>query len=387
MNILQALAQRYFQLFQQSYIVVKAPGRLNIIGEHTDYNEGWVLPAAINRHIYFVLGKQTDTQQIEIYAPSFEETARFRIDAEEFEDIPDWAKYLQAATMEMRARGYEIQGINGTLDGNIPLGAGLSSSAALCCGFIFGLAHLNDLELTKLEMARIAQATEHRVGLNCGIMDQFSVLHGKKDQVMGLDCRSMEVNYSPLPLKEYRLIVFNSNVKHELAAGSAYNDRRAACERVVQVIKKQHQRVKSLRDIDADMLNNFQSKLDATDYKRAKYVLEENQRVLDTMIALEQGDWAKIGANLYASHTGMQHEYDITIPEIDLLVDLTRALDAVLGSRMTGGGFGGCTIAFIQKGQTQAVIEKISAQYLKETGKETTTYEIEVDDGVGLVYN
>ncbi|MEM9849030.1 MAG: galactokinase [Bacteroidota bacterium] len=387
MNILQTLAQRYFELFKQSYIVVKAPGRLNIIGEHTDYNEGWVLPAAIDKHIYFALGKNADPEYIEIYSPFFKESARFRIEAEDFAAIPAWAKYLQAAIMEMRARGHAVKGVNGALDGNIPLGAGLSSSAALCCGFILGVAQLNDIELSKAEIALIGQATEHRVGLNCGIMDQFSVMFGKKDQVIGLDCQSMEVSYSPLALDQYQLVVFNSNIKHELAADSGYNDRRASCERVVQVVQTEQADVKSLRDIDAATIDRFQSKINPTDYKRAKYVLNENERVLSTMTALKAGDWASVGANLYASHAGMQQEYEITVPEIDLLVDLTRDIDAVVGSRMTGGGFGGCTIAFIEQSQSIPVIEHISQQYLKETGKETTAYEIGIDDGVRVVGN
>ncbi|MEN0051712.1 MAG: galactokinase, partial [Bacteroidota bacterium] len=363
----------------------KAPGRINVIGEHTDYNEGWVLPAAIDKYVYFALGKNGDVDYTEVYSPFFDEKARFNVQSTEFEDIPSWAKYLQAATIEMRARGYEIKGVNGAMDGDIPLGAGLSSSAALCCGFIFGVAKLNDIEISRAEIALIAQATEHRVGLNCGLMDQYAVLFGKENQVIGLDCQSLTFEHSPLELKNYALVLINSNIKHELAADSGYNDRRASCERVVAHIQKDHPKIKTLRDISKTQLIDYQSQLDPIDFQRAQYVFRENQRVLNTMQALENGNIQQVGEYLYQSHNGMRHEYEITVPEIDLLVDLTKEIPAVIGSRMMGGGFGGCTINFIEKSAKEKVVQEIVGQYQKETNQEASVYEVKIGDGVNLL--
>ncbi|MEM8525135.1 MAG: galactokinase [Bacteroidota bacterium] len=385
MNLLQTLAQRYAEIFKQSYILIKAPGRINVIGEHTDYNEGWVLPAAIDKYIYFALGKNGDRNYTEVYSPFFDEKAKFSIQATDFEDIPSWAKYLQAATMEMRARGYDLKGINGAMDGDIPLGAGLSSSAALCCGFIFGMAKLNDIEISRAEIALIAQATEHRVGLNCGLMDQYAVLFGKENQVIGLDCQSLQFEHSPLELQNYVLVLINSNIKHELAADSGYNDRRASCERVVATIQKKHPNIKTLRDISEAQLLDYQSQLDAIDFQRAQYIFRENQRVLNTMEALKKGNLQQVGEYLYQSHHGMRHEYEITVPEIDLLVDLTKEMPEVLGSRMMGGGFGGCTINFIEKSAKERIIQEIVSQYQQQTNQEATVYEVKISDGVSLI--
>jgi len=385
MNLLQTLAQRYAQIFKQSYILIKAPGRINIIGEHTDYNEGWVLPAAIDKYIYFALGKNGDDDYTEVYSPFFDEKACFSVQATDFEDIPSWAKYLQAATMEMRARGYHIEGINGAMDGDIPLGAGLSSSAALCCGFIFGMAKLNDIEISREEIALIAQATEHRVGLNCGLMDQYAVLFGKKNQVIGLDCQSLTFEHSPLELQNYALVLLNSNIKHELAADSGYNDRRASCERVVTTIKEIHPEINTLRDISEAQLLTHQAQLDAIDFQRAQYIFRENQRVLNTTEALKKGDIQQVGKYLYQSHHGMRYEYEITVPEIDLLVDLTKKMPEVIGSRMMGGGFGGCTINFIEKSAKERAIQEIISCYKQETNQEASVYEVNIGDGVSLL--
>ncbi len=385
MQILQQLAQRYMDWFKQSYIMVQAPGRINIIGEHTDYNEGWVLPAAIDKYIYFALGNNSDIRQVEIYSPNFDETARFSIDAKDFESIPSWGKYLQAVIMELQSRNYNISGVNGIVNGDIPTGAGLSSSAALCSGFIFGLAHLNQLNISRLEMALIAQATEHRVGLNCGLMDPYASLHGKANHAIFLDCQNNESNYFPLDLKSYSLVLIDSKVKHELAADSGYNERRTACERVVALIQQSQPNVRSLRDIDYQTLRAFQSQIQPKDYQRAKYVLDENQRVHQAIAALEQGRLATLGQLLYQSHYGMQYDYEITVPEIDLLVDLTKPYSGVLGARMVGGGFGGCTINLIHNDQKSAILERITEAYQAATQLSPIVYDFNIGDGVKLL--
>lgn len=385
MNILNNLAQRYLAAFNQSHIIVQAPGRINIIGEHTDYNEGFVLPAAIDKYIYFALGNNSDPSKVEIYSPYFDETAQFNLHADTFEDIPSWAKYLQAVVMEMKSRGYEINGVNGVVNGDIPTGAGLSSSAALCAGFIFGIAHLNQLSISRLEMALIAQATEHRVGLNCGLMDPYASLHGKAAHAILLDCQSNESTYFPLDLQHYSLVLIDSQVKHELAADSGYNERRAACERVVTTIQQVHHQVNSLRDVDSQLLKAFQLQVSPIDYQRAKYVLDENQRVHQAIAALQQGRLATLGQLLYQSHYGMQYDYEITVPEIDLLVDLTKPYTEILGARMVGGGFGGCTINLIQKDQATTILDEIAQVYEAETALSPIVYHFNIGDGVKIV--
>jgi galactokinase len=384
-NLLQIIAQRYAQSFQNNAIFVKAPGRFNLIGEHTDYNEGFVLPAAIDRHIYLALGRSTNSDQVTIFSPTFDTTISFSLLDDDLESLPNWGRYFKAATQELQARGYQFSGVSGAVQGNIPLGAGLSSSAALCCGFIKGLAHLNGLDLSKAEIASIGQKTEHRVGLNCGLMDQYAVLFGRKEQAVFLDCQSLEVEHVPLDLGAYQLLIFNSNIKHELAADSGYNERRAACERVVAQIKKEHVEVQSLRDVSQEILSSYQDQLDATDFKRAQYVLHENQRVRQAKNALANGDLIAVGQLLNASHVGMRDEYEITVPEIDLLVELAQAQKGVLGSRMTGGGFGGCTIALVHQSEQQAVKESILKAYEAQAGRAATCYQLGIDDGVKIV--
>ncbi|MEM1324678.1 MAG: galactokinase [Bacteroidota bacterium] len=385
MNPLQTIAQRYAQYFQSTATFIKAPGRFNLIGEHTDYNEGFVLPAAIDRHIYFALGKSKDTDQVAIFSPAFDAQISFSLNDDDLQSLPNWGRYFKAATQEMQSRDYDIIGVSGAVQGDIPLGAGLSSSAALCCGFIKGIAHLNDIELSKAEIASIAQKTEHRVGLNCGLMDQYAVLFGQKEQAVFLDCQSLEVKHVPLDLGDYRLLIFNSNIRHELAADSGYNERRAACERVVAHIAKDHASVQSLRDVGQSLLEQYASDLDATDLKRAQYVLDENERVVQAKAALAKGDLAQVGQLLNASHIGMRDEYEITVPEIDLLVDLAQAQQGVLGSRMTGGGFGGCTIALVHQEEREQVEKTVLEQYEAQTGQAATCYQFGIEDGVRIV--
>jgi len=385
MTILQQIAQRYYQQFKQQYIIVKAPGRFNLIGEHTDYNLGFVTPAAIDKHIYLAMGKNPNPNWVEIYSPYFNEIAQLNCDDDSLDGLSGWARYLKAAIIELKLRGYSFSGVNGTIDGNIPLGAGLSSSAALCCGFIYGLAYLNQIKIPRNEIAVIAQATEHRVGLNCGLMDQYAVLYGKANHVIALDCNNLNFRYIPLNLGTYNVLIINSKVKHELAADSGYNDRRLSCENVVDIIQQDFPHVKSLRDVDFSTLRLYEHKVSPINYKRAKYVLEENQRVLHTIKALEEGRIEAVGQYLYQSHYGMQFDYEITAPEIDFLIDLTKPLTSVIGSRMVGGGFGGCTINLVDEKAQDLVIAQISEQYNARFGMLPEFYTVKADEGVGLV--
>ena len=373
--------------FTQQYpssppLLISAPGRINLIGEHTDYNNGFVLPAAVNRHIYFAFGRGEG--ECTVRSLNYDDQRSFNPAHEVPTDAPAWARYLVTATKELRERGYQISPFTCIFGGDIPLGAGMSSSAALCCGFIHGLSELYDLKVTREDNALIAQATEHRIGLQCGLMDQYAVLFGRSDKVLFLDCESLRYEHFPLELGDYTLVLINSMIRHEFAAESGYNERRASCERVVGVIRADHPEVKTLRQVDRERLRGYQHQLSAEDYRRARYVLDENQRVLDTVDALQRGNTREAGTLMFASHAGMQREYEITTPELDTLVELARQQGA-LGARMMGGGFGGCVINLMKKESREETIQRIVQLYQRTYDLAPEIYELALSEGVSRI--
>lgn len=383
--MLSTVTQEFEQLYQQApTLLVGAPGRINLIGEHTDYNDGFVLPAAIDKHIYFALSKSVGDQTA-IKSLNYDNQLRFDPAGDPLPDLPAWGRYLFTATQELQERGYAVPPFHCVFGGDIPLGAGMSSSAALCCGFIYGLSELYDLGISREDNALIAQATEHRIGLHCGLMDQYAVLFGQDDNVLFLDCESLRYQHFPLALGEYTLVLINSMIKHEFAAESGYNERRASCERVVKQVQSQHPEVKTLRQISREQLTAFQDQLSSEDYRRANYVLDENQRVLDVVAALQQGDVQQAGVLMFASHAGMRDEYQITTPEIDFLVDRAKEQDGVLGARMMGGGFGGCTINLLKKEHQAATIEHMVQPYQTAYELAPEVYELALSNGVERV--
>ena len=376
------------QTFQDRYatepsLLIQAPGRINLIGEHTDYNDGLVLPAAIDKYLYFAFGTSPD-QQVAIYSLNYSEALRFTLSSSDRSDRASsaWGQYLLTAVRVLQEKGYEIRPFNAAFGGDIPLGAGMSSSAALCCGFIYGLSELFDLSIAREEIALLAQATEHRIGIQCGLMDQYAVLFGQADQVLFLDCESLAHQHFPLALGDYTLVLINSMVKHELAAESGYNDRRASCERVVSIIQRDHPGVSTLRHVTPERLSDYQASLSAEDYRRARYVLHENQRVQDTVRALQQGNVPRAGELIFESHAGMRDEYQITTPELDTLVDLACQQAGVLGARMMGGGFGGCTINLMRKDQRASTVANIVQPYQQKYALQPEVYELALSDGV-----
>jgi galactokinase len=366
-------------------ILLQSPGRINLIGEHTDYNLGRVFPAAIDKYLYFAMSRNEQPEQVRFHAIDIPEETTFSAQITSVSETASWAKYLQAVVVELNRRGYPVRGIDGVFGGDIPMGAGLSSSAALCCGFIYGISQLQNMPIPKREIAGIAQAAEHRIGLNCGLMDQYAVLFGKKDTAICLDCKSLEFEHIPLNTGAYSLVLLNSNIKHELAAGSGYNDRRRSCENVVSTIQQEHPYVQSLRDVSFSMLETFRQRLDPVDHRRARYVLRENERVLQTRSALQNGDMQQVGQILYDAHEGMRTEYEITVPELDLLVELAHAEPGVLGARMVGGGFGGCTLNLIKTSEKELILPRMMAAYQQKTGIQPTMIEVKTADGVRMV--
>ncbi len=379
------------QTFQDRYatqpsLLIQAPGRINLIGEHTDYNDGLVLPAAIDKYLYFAFGTSAN-RQATVYSLNYSEALQFSLSSPDGSDqgVSAWGQYLLTAGRVLHEKGYDVRAFNAAFGGDIPLGAGMSSSAALCCGFIYGLSELFDLRIPREEIALLAQATEHLIGIQCGLMDQYAVLFGQADQVLFLDCESLAYQHFPLALGDYTLVLINSMVKHELAAESGYNDRRASCERVVSVIQRDHPEVSTLRHVTPEQLSDYRTSLSADDYQRARYVLRENQRVQDTVRALRQGNIPRAGELIFESHADMRDEYQITTPELDTLVDLARQQTGVLGARMMGGGFGGCTINLMRKDQRAAAVAEIVHSYQQKYALEPEVYELALSDGVGRV--
>ena len=359
--------------------VYASPGRINLIGEHTDYNGGFVFPGAIDKGIIAEI-KPNGTDIVKAYSIDLKDYVEFGLNEE---DAPraSWARYIFGVCREMIKRGVEVKGFNTAFAGDVPLGAGMSSSAALESTYAFALNELfGDNKVDKFELAKVGQATEHNYcGVNCGIMDQFASVFGKKGQLIRLDCRSLEYEYFPFDPQGYRLVLVDSVVKHELAS-SAYNKRRQSCENVVAALKEIHPEVELLRDADMDMLNEVKDKVSEEDYKRAKYVIEEKERVLAVCDALGKGDYETVGQKMYETHTGLSKEYEVSCEELDFLNDL--AFDCgVTGSRVMGGGFGGCTINLVKDELYSTFIERAKAEFAKKFGRNPKVYDVVIGDG------
>ena len=355
-------------------------GRINLIGEHTDYNGGFVFPGAIDKGMMAEI-RLNGTDRVRVYSVDLEDSAEFGF-REEDAPSASWARYVFGVCREIIKRcGDVLKGFDAAFAGDVPLGAGMSSSAALESTFAFALNDMLELGIDKFELARIGQAAEHNYcGVNCGIMDQFASIFGKAGSLIRLDCRSMEYKYFPFHPKGYRLVLLDSVVKHELAS-SAYNRRRASCETVVAAVKAAgHPSVEYLRDVDMAMLAEVKGKVSDEDYMRAEYVIEEIQRVLDVCDALERDDYETVGAKMYETHHGMSRLYEVSCPELDFLNDLAREC-GVTGSRVMGGGFGGCTINLVKDELYDSFISRAVRDFSAKFGHEPKVYPVVISDG------
>ncbi|MEM9676258.1 MAG: galactokinase [Bacteroidota bacterium] len=377
------------EAFQSRYgdpkLVVRSPGRVNLIGEHTDYNLGFVLPAAVDKEIIFALAPSAD-DQAQLHAVDLNDQIGF--DPQNFsKSEKNWANYGLGVVDQLRQRGYTIPPFNCAFGGNIPQGAGMSSSAALECGLALGLNELFDLGIDKIELVKLAQRAENEfVGMNCGIMDQFASVFGKARQALKLDCRSLEYQYYPADIAGYKIVLFNSGVKHSLV-DSEYNVRRSQCEEGVAILQQQGEEIKSLRDVTLVMLNKYQDKLSPIVYQRCAYIVRENQRVEDACQALANQDLATFGQKLYESQQGMQQEYEITVPETEFLVDQTRNEPAVLGGRQMGGGFGGCTINLIEEAEIDRISNQLTQTYKQKFDLDLEVYIADIVNGTETMDN
>lgn len=374
----ETIKQHFSERFGAAGTLYASAGRINLIGEHTDYNGGFVFPGAIDKVIMAEI-KPNGTDKVCVYSVDIDEYAEFGLKEE---DAPhqQWARYIFGVCREIIKRGGKVDGFDAVFAGNVPLGAGLSSSAALESCFAFALNDMfNDNKIDKFELAKIGQSTEHNYcGVNCGIMDQFASVFGKKDNLMRLDCRSLEYEYFPFKLDGYKLVLVDSKVKHELV-DSPYNKRRASCEHVAKMLG-----VETLRDADLADLEKIKDQISQEDYNRAKYVIEEKQRVLDVCDALQRGDCETVGDRMYKTHEGMSKLYEVSCVELDYLNDIAKEC-GVTGSRIMGGGFGGCTINLVKDELYDNFIATAKKKFAAKYGHEPNVYEVIVSDGARKV--
>ena len=359
-------------------VVYASAGRINLIGEHTDYNGGFVFPGAIDKVIMAEL-RPNNTDIVNVFSIDINEEAHFGLNED---DTPaqSWARYIFGVCREILKRGGVVKGFDAVFAGNVPLGAGLSSSAALESCFAYALNDMfNDNGINKFELARIGQSTEHNYcGVNCGIMDQFASVMGQKGKLMRLDCRSMEFEYFPFEPEDYELVLIDSHVKHELV-DSPYNKRRQSCERVAKRLG-----LETLRDATMEMLENILTDITAEDYFRAKFVIEEKERVLAVCDSLNRGDYETVGQKMYETHRGLSKDYAVSCEELDFLNEVAKEC-GVTGSRIMGGGFGGCTINLVRKELRDKFVEVAKAKFNEKYGHEPIVYPVIISDGAHKV--
>lgn len=380
----ESIKKIYHEHFMQNpEVIAQAPGRINIIGEHTDYNAGYVLPAAINQHTIVALSKRED-DLVSLYSVLFDEYLEIKTTALHPQNTA-WANYILGVVDQLLKRGDKLSGFNLVLDGNVPLGAGLSSSASVECATIVALQELFNLNISKMEIAQLAQQAEHTYpGVKCGIMDQFASVFGKKDHAVRLDCHDLTYQYYPLELGSYGLLLLNTNVEHSLAS-SAYNDRREACEKAVRVIQKKYTEVQSLRDVSLEMLTELIEKQYPAIYPKAHYVVCEIKRVEEASSALKAGDLKTVGRLMFETHKGLSQDYKVSCDELDFLVDYVKDIPEVLGARVMGGGFGGCTLNLVKKNFEEQLITDLKPIYKKRFDQELTTVEVKPSQGAHLL--
>ncbi len=382
-DVVSSVVTTFHQKFPSQPFLIQAPGRINLIGEHTDYNEGFVLPAAIDRCIYFAMAP-SQTDRCNVYSVDMDEGVSFSI--HDLNPGETWVNYLMGVIDGFERAGIAIHGVDCVFGGDIPAGAGLSSSAALCNGFGMGLNELFQGNLSRLQLAKISQYAEHEfVGLQCGIMDQYASLMGEKDAALLLDCKELKHEIIPVHLGDYSLLLIDTKVKHTLAS-SAYNERRKACERGVEIIQSRYPRVQSLRDVNRDMLYEFQDAMGEEVFVKCLYIVEEISRTQRAAAHLKKGELTEFGKLMYETHWGLSQAYEVSCEELDFLVAMAEEEhDAIAGARMMGGGFGGCTLNLIKTEKIKSFREKVLHQYVATFEKEPDFYLVNLTPGVSIM--
>lgn len=379
MAYLEDVCERFKALYGSDPLLVKAPGRVNLIGEHTDYNQGLVLPAAVTLYVYMAI-QARDDDRIELFSEDIGEAYDTGL-ADLQPSGRHWPDYVLGVADQMRKEGRPVRGFNLVFGGNIPMGAGLSSSAAVECATAFALNRLFGLGYAPMELARLAQRAENQfVGLNCGLMDPFASVFGRAGHLVRLDCESLDYAYIPFDAPDVRIVLFDTQVKHSLAS-SAYNRRREECEEGVRLIAAHQPDVQSLRHATLAQLERYVRPVDETVYRRCAYVVQEIARLQEGVEDLYRGDLAAFGQKMLATHRGLQHDYEVSCAELDFLVDAVEGREGVLGARMMGGGFGGCTINLVSVEEVDGLRARLEPAYQARFGKALKTYVAEIGDG------
>lgn len=357
-----------------------SPGRINVIGEHVDYNDGFVLPAAINKYVCFAVSQNEGTK-CTLLAKDLNESYTFDVN-HALEPVDKmWVNYFLGVLHQVKEKGTPLTGFNIAFSSTVPMGAGLSSSAAVECGFGYALNDIFNLGLSKQDIALIGQKSEHTfVGVNCGIMDQFASVFGKKNKVIKLDCNTLEYEYHNADFKDYALLLLDSKVKHTHLT-SGYNDRRNEVEKGLAILKSHYPEVKTFRDLNEEQVTAYREELGDVIYRRCLFVVREIQRVLDAVEALKVEDFTKLGQLMFKTHDGLSKNYEVSCEEIDFLVDAVRNDENVLGSRMMGGGFGGCSINLVKKEAINGLIERVSKEYKEKFNINLEAYKIKIAKG------
>jgi galactokinase len=383
MNIIDRVEETFREHFKEQPLLVRSPGRVNLIGEHTDYNLGYVLPAAIDKAIYFAIAPRNDSV-CQIVALDMNDEYTFTYN--DLRSTPKgWPNYLMGVVDQFLKANYRIRGFNCVFGGDIPIGAGMSSSAALEAGLAYALNTIFELRIDKLALVQSAQKAENEfVGVRCGIMDQYINIFGEQEKVLRIDCRSLDYHYYPFAYHHISIVLFDTRVSHSLAS-SEYNRRREECNEGVAVMKKSHPEVKSLRDVSIDVLDRNKSLMNPTIYRRCKYVVEENDRVLKACKVLEKNDLKAFGAYMNQTHEGLSRDYEVSCTELDYLVSLVRNNPYVYGSRMMGGGFGGCTINLIENSHVEEISRFIAEKYKQEFNIDLKTYVTSISSGTHII--
>ncbi|UZH55436.1 galactokinase [Salinimicrobium tongyeongense] len=384
-NITEENVPETFRNFQKDFTVY-APGRINLIGEHTDYNNGFVLPTAIDKTIKLHFRANNTPYTCSVYSKTYHKSFSFDLRKISRSDV-DWENYILGVVNEIQKLGEYPEGFDCIIESDLPVGAGISSSAALECGTAFGLNELFHLDLSRQAIAELSRNAEHNyVGTKCGIMDQYASILSKEGHLILLDCRNLEATYIPADLEGYKLLLLNTGVSHSLAS-SEYNTRRKECEEAVKLISVAYPEVKSLRDVNLERLYEVKDSLPEQLYRRAHYVVSENDRVLKAVEAIKQKDLEQFGLLMYDSHKGLRDEYQVSCKELDFLVELTTEYSPVKGARMMGGGFGGCTINLIEENALDEFIKIASEAYQKEFGITPEAIVVSPEQGTYLKKN
>ncbi len=379
-----SVSAKFKELYEIEPIIVRSPGRINLIGEHTDYNDGFVMPAAIDCETIFAISESKDKKST-LYSITYNEYFSVDLANPQPSDSANWANYLLGVIRRLTDLGFSLKPFHCVFGGNIPLGAGLSSSASLECGFGFALAELNNLNINKQQLIEIAQWSEHNyVGVKCGIMDQFAIMMGEEDQALLLDCRSMEYRYLPLKLNDVAIVLCDTKVKHALVT-SDYNTRRSECEQGVSILKKHYASITSLRDVNESLLQKHKSEFPGKVFNRCLYVVQEIERVQRASEDLQNNDLKAFGKKMFETHEGLSKLYEVSCPELDFLAHQARSFTGVLGARMMGGGFGGCTINLVKQDALEDFITQIKAAYKKQFGIAMEDYSVAITTGTGLL--